>query len=72
MPRRARAAGSDPTTSEVRARMPPSPWLSARSTNTTYLTETTRMSDQRISEHTPITFARSTGISWPSNVSRKA
>ena len=30
-----------PGTSAVSARMPPSPWLSARSTNATYLSETT-------------------------------
>ena len=44
-----------PTTSSVSARMPPSPRLSARRMNTMYLIDTTRMSDQRISEHAPMT-----------------
>ena len=43
--------------SEVSARIPPSPWLSARSTNTRYLTEITSSSDQQINESTPSTFA---------------
>ena len=41
--------------SAVRARMPPSPWLSARSTNTRYFTDITMMSAQTISDSTPRT-----------------
>ena len=33
--------------------MPPSPWLSARITNVTYLTDTARTSAQRMREMTP-------------------
>ena len=39
----------------IRARMPPSPRLSARMTSMTYLTVTTRINDQKISERTPST-----------------
>jgi len=41
------------------ARMPPSPLLSARRMKTMYLTLTTRISDQRISDSTPYTVAGS-------------
>ena len=37
--------------------MPPSPWLSARMMSVTYLSVTTTISDQKISESTPIRFA---------------
>ena len=40
-----------------RARIPPSPRLSARRMNTMYFTLTTRISDQRISERTPRMFS---------------
>ena len=33
--------------------MPPSPWLSARMISSTYLTVTTMISDQKISDTTP-------------------
>ena len=39
------------------AMMPPSPWLSARITNTMYLTTTAMISDQKISDRTPRTFS---------------
>ena len=41
--------------SAIRARMPPSPWLSARMTSVTYFTVTIRKSDQKIMERTPST-----------------
>ena len=37
-------------TSATSARMPPSPWLSARITNSRYLIDTVMISDQKISE----------------------
>ena len=37
--------------------MPPSPWLSARMMNARYLTVTTIVSDQKMSESTPSTSA---------------
>ena len=37
--------------------MPPSPWLSARITNTTYLIETMTISDHTISDKIPSTAA---------------
>ena len=40
-------------TSAVRARMPPSPWLSARITSIRYLIEMMMISDQNTSEATP-------------------
>ncbi len=43
--------------SAISARMPPSPRLSARSTTPRYFTEITRISDQKISDSTPITLA---------------
>src|SRR5579884_1282738 len=50
-----------PSTSAVSAMMPPSPWLSARMMNITYLTETTIVIDQNTSEITPYT---SLGVAW--------
>ena len=41
--------------SAVSAITPPSPWLSARSTNSTYLSDTTQINDQKISDSTPST-----------------
>src|SRR5215213_874472 len=41
-------------TSAARAMIPPSPSLSARRTSETYLTVTTRVTDQKISETTPV------------------
>jgi hypothetical protein len=41
----------------VRARIPPSPSLSARITNAMYLIEITIISDQKINETIPSTFA---------------
>ena len=40
-------------TSDISARMPPSPWLSARITNRQYFTETVTSSVQKISDSTP-------------------
>ena len=40
--------------SAIRARMPPSPRLSARMTSRTYFTVTMRISDQKISERQPM------------------
>jgi hypothetical protein len=42
------------------ARMPPSPWLSARMMRMAYLTEITTMSDQKINETTPSTASGAT------------
>jgi hypothetical protein len=47
-------------TSEVSARMPPSPRLSARRTKTAYLTEMTSASAQKMSDSTPSTLSRVT------------
>ena len=44
--------------------MPPSPRLSALNTNARYLTETIRISDQKISDNTPSTFAGVGAIVW--------
>ena len=49
-------------TREVRAKMPPSPRLSARMTNNRYFTEIMRINDQKASEQTPNTLMRSTVI----------
>jgi hypothetical protein len=59
-------------TSEVRARMPPSPRLSARSTYARYLSDTTTISDQNTSEHAPITLESLTSRWCPWKVSRNA
>ena len=45
----------------MRARMPPSPWLSSRMITRTYLTLTIRINDQTMSERTPYTVAVSRG-----------
>ena len=45
-------------TSASNARMPPSPRLSARSTNVMYLKETTKFIAQNTSDMTPMTFSR--------------
>ena len=59
--------------SATSARMPPSPPLSARITNSTYFTDTVKMSDQKTSESTPRTLAWVTGIACrPSKHSRSA
>jgi hypothetical protein len=47
--------------SAIRASVPPSPLLSARSRISTYLTVTTRISAQRIIDSTPSTISRVTG-----------
>ena len=39
------------------AKMPPSPWLSARMMKPRYFTATTRVSDQSIRDSTPSTFS---------------
>ena len=44
--------------------MPPSPSLSARNTNCTYLTDTISMSAQKMSETMPLTSAGVGGV-WP-------
>ena len=41
--------------------IPPSPWLFARRISATYLSETTTVSDQKISETMPITFSGVSG-----------
>ena len=51
-------------TSAVRARMPPSPWLSARMTNVRYLTQITSTSDQNMSDSRPSTLASMTASWW--------
>ena len=48
-------------TSASRARIPPSPRLSARSTSAMYLKETTKLSDQNTSDSTPRTFSGVSG-----------
>jgi hypothetical protein len=47
--------------SAVSAMVPPSPWLSARRMNITYLNDTTHISDQRISDRMPSTPSWLTG-----------
>ena len=44
--------------------IPPSPRLSARITKTTYLIETTTISDHTISDRMPSTFSGVSGIGW--------
>jgi hypothetical protein len=46
--------------SAIRAKMPPSPSLSARSSTTTYFNVTISVSAQRMSESTPTTASRGT------------
>ena len=58
--------------SDIRVRMPPSPALSARITKERYLTETTRISSQKISERKPRMEAGSTPKpNWPERHSRR-
>ncbi|MNE62074.1 hypothetical protein D3C80_1573340 [compost metagenome] len=45
----------------VNAMVPPSPWLSARKMNITYLNDTTHNSDHRISDRIPSTPSWLTG-----------
>ena len=53
--------------------MPPSPSLSARITNSTYLIDTVITRDQTMSDSTPRTFAGVTGMAWlPEKHSRSA
>ncbi len=55
------------------ARMPPSPRLSARSTNSTYFVQTMSTSVQTINDSTPNTFVGSTPTPWlPAKHSRSA
>jgi hypothetical protein len=46
--------------SASRARMPPSPWLSARMMSSAYLMEMTTISDQKISDTIPSTASGAT------------
>jgi hypothetical protein len=56
-----------------KARLPPSPLLSARMMMETYLIVTTIIIDQKIRLSTPSTFdALGSSVWWPANVSRKA
>ncbi len=57
-----------PSTRDSSARMPPSPSLSARNTNCTYLTETINISAQKMSETMPLTSAGA-GTAWPAALS---
>ena len=62
-----RRRGRSATALEARVSMatsPPSPLLSARSTSTTYLIETTTVSVQKISESTPCTLW-GVNCTWP-------
>ena len=56
----------------VNARMPPSPWLSARITNSRYLTEMITTRAQNTTDATPYALALVTARSACSNDSRKA
>ena len=56
----------------VRARMPPSPRLSARITSARYLIEMIKISAQKAIDATPMALVSTTGRSWCSNASRKA
>ncbi len=47
-------------TSDISARMPPSPWLSARITKKQYFSDTISSSDQMISDSNPSAAAAST------------
>lgn len=59
-------------TSAVNARIPPSPWLSARITRKRYLIEMTISNDQNTTDATPYAFAAETSSSECSNASRRA
>jgi hypothetical protein len=48
-----------------RAMIPPSPWLFARRISVTYLSETTTVNEQKISETMPTTFLASSGSPLP-------
>ena len=52
------------STSDSSARIPPSPSLSARSTSTTYLSDTIAISAQKMSEMIPRT-STAVGTGWP-------
>ena len=54
--------------SAINAMMPPSPLLSARMMNTTYLSDTTMTSDQNISDNTPSTLFELGGMPCSPNV----
>ena len=63
----------DPAIRPSSAKMPPSPRLSARRMNPTYLTVTTTVSDQKISEATPNRFTSFRAMAcWPLKHSRTA
>ena len=51
-------------TSASRARLPPSPLLSARIMKARYFTVTTAVTDQKISDSTPKTCASSSASGW--------
>ena len=51
--------------SAISAMVPPSPRLSARMTSTTYLSETTIISTQRIADSPPSTLSTLSGMPWP-------
>ena len=55
---------ASPSTSAPIARMPPSPLLSARSTNHRYFTTTTEISDQNTSDITPSTAGSVGATAW--------
>ena len=59
-------------TRAVRARIPPSPWFSARMTSARYLIEMMTIRAQNAIDATPRALVSSTGRSWCSNASRKA
>src|SRR6478735_1278840 len=59
-------------TRAVRARMPPSPWLSARITRSRYLIEMTMINAQNASDAMPSALSSVTGRWWCSNDSLKA
>ena len=69
VPAAARARG---ISSAVRARMPPSPWLSARITSSRYLIEMMTISAQNTTDATPYALAWLTSRSACSNDSRNA
>ncbi len=47
-----------------RAKMPPSPWLSMRVTNPTYLMVTTTVSDQKMRDMTPRMLVGEMAMAW--------
>ena len=53
-----------PLANAIKAKMPPSPLLSARKTYATYLSETISVSAQKISDRMPITFAGVTAMPY--------